>query len=99
MLLEFVFRYAQLQYSPERICLRLGMSREQREIFLGRLEDPDDPISIKYNQGLIIGDYKVDKMLEKAGRQGNALAIAELSTRLYHRKQEQNKKDLFGIDR
>ncbi|MCK5134868.1 MAG: hypothetical protein KAR19_03710 [Bacteroidales bacterium] len=96
-ILEVVFRYAKMKYTPEKICVLLGLTKKQTTELLIRFEDPDDPIRIKYEQGKAISDYRMDKALEKAGARGNPLAISELSTRQYHRMIDELKKELFNI--
>jgi len=96
-ILELVLRYGRMKYSPNRICQLLGLDITQTSEFLRRIEEPGDPIRIKYEQGKAFGDYEEDKYLKRAGKKGNPMAIAELGTRQYHRRQDELKKDLFGL--
>ena len=94
---DLILRYGKMKYSPGQICRLFGLNREETMILMGRLYDPDDPLRIQYEKGVAIGDYKRDRMLEKSGEKGEFMAISELSTRQYHRRQDELKKELFGI--
>lgn len=94
---DLVFQYAKMKYTPEKICVLLGLTKKQTTELLTRFEDPEDPVKRRYEQGKAICDYRMDKALEKAGARGNLLAIAELSTRQYHRRMDELKKELFDI--
>jgi len=96
-ILNVVFRYAKMKYSPQRICILLGLDAKDTVKLMERFNRPDDPVRIRYEQGMAIGDYRIDRDLEKAGSEGNPNAISELSLRQYHRRNDILKKDLFGI--
>lgn len=94
---DLVFQYAKMKYTPEKICVLLGLTKKQTTELLIRFEDPEDPVKIRYEQGKAIGDYRIDKKLKNVSEKGYAQAIAELSTRQYHRRMDELKKELFGI--
>jgi len=96
-LLEVVFRLGKMKYTPERICTFLGLDTKKTSEFIVRFSRSDDPVRIRYEQGLAIGDYRIDRGLEKAGIKGNPVAISELNLRQYHRRMDELKKELFGI--
>jgi len=96
-LLEVVFRLAKMKYTPERICTFLGLNTKDTARLIERFSLVDDPVKIRYEQGLTVGDYRIDKGLEKAGVKGNPVAVSELNIRQYHRRMDEMKKELFGI--
>jgi len=92
---SIVFRYGKMKYSAKKICDLLGLDQVQRAEFTLRFEDPNDEIHIKYHQGLAIGEYRMERLLEKEARKGNIFAITELGTRQYHRRINELKTELF----
>lgn len=84
-----------MKYSPERISSLLGLNVIDKAVFLSRIEEPNDSICIKYRQGLAIADFKLDRVLQRAGQKGDVLAITELGTRQYHRRMDDLKKELL----
>lgn len=89
--------FGALGYTPERICLLLGLKEKRRMSLLLRIAVPGDVYCEAYHQGRALGEYNIDAELAKKAEKGDTDAIALLEERKNERAAKDLRLKLFGI--
>ncbi len=89
--------FGSLGYSAERIADLLGLSGQERSIFLIRLSTPGDPLNTAYRNGEVLGEWNIDAALSKQAEGGDVDAIKLRNDRMLERQIADMKKEKFGL--
>lgn len=89
--------FGALNYTPERICQLLALSKAKREALLYRITLPGDIYFEAYRQGLALGEYNIDAELAKKAEKGDNDSITLLEERKNERVEKDLRMKLFGI--
>jgi hypothetical protein len=89
--------FGALDYTPERICRLLGLSKKDSISLNMRIEIPGDVYHDAYHQGRALGEYNIDAELAKKAETGDNDAISLLEERKNERKEKDLRLKLFGI--
>lgn len=89
--------FGALNYTPERICQLLALSKAKREALLYRITLPGDIYFEAYRQGLALGEYNIDAELAKKAEKGDNDSITLLEERKNERAEKDLRMKLFGI--
>ena len=89
--------YGALKYTPDRICVLLGLDLEESRAFIDEFADLQSQTRRFYEQGVAIGEYNIDVELAKQGEKGDVFAIMEISKQQENRKIDKVRKELFGL--
>ncbi|MCK6143350.1 hypothetical protein [Prevotella intermedia] len=89
--------FGALSYTPERICILLGMKKAKRKALLYRISTPGDAYCEAYHQGRALGEYNIDAELAKKAEKGEIDAINLLEERKNEREEKDLRMNLFGI--
>ena len=89
--------FGALNYTPERICQLLALSKAKREALLYRITLPGDIYFEAYQQGLALGEYNIDAELAKKAEKGDNDSITLLEERKNERAEKDLRMKLFGI--
>lgn len=89
--------FGALNYTPERICQLLALSKAKREALLYRITLPGDIYFEAYQQGLALGEYNIDAELAKKAEKGDNDSITLLEERKNERVEKDLRMKLFGI--
>lgn len=89
--------FGALNYTPERICQLLALSKAKREALLYRITLPGDIYFESYRQGLALGEYNIDAELAKKAEKGDNDSITLLEERKNERAEKDLRMKLFGI--
>ncbi len=89
--------FGALNYTPERICQLLALSKAKREALLYRIALPGDIYFEAYQQGLALGEYNIDAELAKKAEKGDNDSITLLEERKNERAEKDLRMKLFGI--
>jgi len=95
--IQQVRTFGALDYTPERICRLLGLSKHQSQALQYRMATPGDVYHDAYLQGRALGDYNVDAELAKGAENGDKDAIELLAARKLERQELDIRQKLFGI--
>lgn len=89
--------FGALDYTPERICRLLGLSKKDSLTLTMRIEIPGDIYHDAYHQGRALGEYNIDAELAKKAETGDGDAISLLEERKNERTEKDLRLKLFGI--
>jgi len=89
--------FGALDYTPERICKLLNLSRAKSIVLKLRIEIPEDVYYNAYHQGKALGEYNIDAELAKKAESGDVDAITILEERKNERSEKDLRYKLFGI--
>ena len=89
--------FGALDYTPQRICRLLGLSKTASVQLMLRLETPGDVYHDAYRQGHALGEYNIDAELAKKAETGDVDAITLLEERKNERRERDLRYELFGI--
>lgn len=89
--------FGALNYTPERICQLLALSKAKREALLYRITLSGDIYFEAYRQGLALGEYNIDAELAKKAEKGDNDSITLLEERKNERVEKDLRMKLFGI--
>ena len=89
--------FGALNYTPERICQLLALSKAKREALLYRITLPGDIYFEAYQPGLALGEYNIDAELAKKAEKGDNDSITLLEERKNERAEKDLRMKLFGI--
>lgn len=89
--------FGALEYTPERICKLLNLSKDKSVVLKLRIEMPEDIYYKAYHQGKSLGEYNIDAELAKKAETGDVDAITILEERKNERSEKDLRYKLFGI--
>jgi hypothetical protein len=89
--------FGALDYTPERICKLLNLSKVKSVVLKLRIEIPEDIYYKAYHQGKALGEYNIDAELAKKAETGDVDAITILEERKNERSEKDLRYKLFGI--